>query len=273
MTEKKLDQKSLAQRRLIVDIVERSRRGHLGSALSILEITRVLYDSILRVDPRKPDGPDRDRFILSKGHGCLGLYVQLAEKGFFPKEELFKFCAEDGILGGHPEAATTPGVEASTGSLGHGFPIATGIAFAARMDRKPFRTFVLMGDGECNEGSVWEAALIAAKHKLDSLTVIVDYNRMQCYAPTSEVLNLEPFAEKWLKFNFEVREVDGHDVSALEENLSAVPFAPGKPSVLVCHTVKGKGIPELESRPEWHHKSKISDAEIRSFRKSLGEAR
>jgi len=267
-----MDAKGNLQRKQIVEILDRTRRGHIGSALSVLEIVRVLYDSVLKVDPKNPEWDERDRFILSKGHGCLALYVQLAEKGFFPKKELFKFCAADGILGGHPEKATTPGVEASTGSLGHGLSIATGIALAGQIDKKEFRTFALLGDGECDEGSVWEAALFATKHKLDRLVAVVDRNQMQCYSATRDVLDLEPFAEKWKTFGFEVRECDGHDPAELSRIFSEIPFRAGKPSCLICRTVKGKGIPFLENNPEWHHKARISDEEMQALRSAV-EAR
>jgi transketolase len=261
----KLDAKSIAYRKEILDIIASARRGHIGSALSTVEILRVLYEDVLKIDPKNPSWKDRDRFLLSKGHGCLALYVMLAEKGFFPKSILKTFCEFDSILGGHPDAKKVPGVEASTGSLGHGLPIGTGIALSAKLDKKDFRTFVLMGDGECNEGSVWEAAMFAAKHKLDNLTAMVDYNKMQCFGNTCEVLDLEPFAEKWSSFGFEVHEVDGHDVAALKKELSKVPFKKGKPSMLICHTLKGKGIKKLEANADWHHKAKVSDIEMKEL--------
>ena len=172
-----LDERSLALRRTIVHTMAASKRGHLGSALSLVEILRVLYDDILTVDPARPAWPLRDRCILSKGHGCLALYAILAEKGFFPEEELWKFCQGDGILGGHPERGKVPGVEASTGSLGHGLAIGIGFALHARQERAAHRVFVVMSDGESNEGSVWEAAMCAGKHGLSGLTALVDYNK------------------------------------------------------------------------------------------------
>jgi transketolase len=257
-----LDARSAHLRRMILDVVRRSRRGHVGSAFSIVEVLRALYDDILRVDPAHPDRHDRDRFILSKGHGCLALYVQLAERGFFPRAALASFCEDGSLLGGHPQAGKVPGVEASTGSLGHGLPVGVGIALHGRLTGRDFRTVVLLGDGECNEGSVWEAALCAAKHRLERLTVLVDYNKMQCYASTTEVLDLEPLAAKWRSFGFAVREVDGHDVRALRRVLRAAPFAAGHPSAVICHTVKGRGIARCEGNPQWHHKSRISDDEL-----------
>jgi transketolase len=268
-----LDSKAIAQRRQILHIMEKSQRGHFGAALSVMEIVRVLYDKILRYDSRKPLWPDRDRFIFSKGHGCLALYVVLAEKGFFPVAELDRVCHFGAMLGGHPESRKTPGVEASTGSLGHGLPIGLGMALAARIDHQSHRVFVLIGDGESNEGSVWEAALCAGKHHLENLVVLLDYNRMQSYGTTKEVQDLEPLADKWRSFNFGVEEVDGHDPAQLESILQRVPFAPGKPSVLICHTIKGRGFACAEGNPDWHHKAKISPEEVERLRKELENTR
>ncbi len=265
-----LGRKSIDRRREILKIVEHSRRGHIISAFSVVEILRVLYEDILRIDPANPLDPGRDRFILSKGHGCLALYAVLADRGFFPRRELYSFCEHGSILGGHPQFGKVPGVEASTGSLGHGLPIGVGFALGARMDGRDYRTFVLTGDGECDEGSMWEAAMAASKHKLDNLTVMVDYNKMQCYGTTFEVQDLEPFAAKWKSFGFAVREVDGHDVRALRRLLRRVPLAEGKPTAVICHTVKGRGIPSLEKNAAWHHKSKISDEEMAALVYELG---
>ena len=262
MSGARLDKRAVEQRREILRILECSKRGHIGSAFSLLEILRVLFDDVLCLDPSTPSWPDRDRFILSKGHGCLALYLNLAEKGFFARSELYRFCGFGAMLGGHPEHGTVPGVEASTGALGHGLSIGVGMALAARIDRKPHRTIVVMGDGECNEGTVWEAALSAGKHRIASLTAIVDYNKMQSYGRTSEIQDLEPFADKWRSFGFSVKEVDGHDVASLKEVLAGIPFDSGRPSLLICHTVKGKGIPSIENNAEWHHKSKVGDEEM-----------
>jgi transketolase len=189
----------------------------------------------------------------------------VAERGFFAREELFKFCAEDGILGGHPEYGTIPGIEASTGSLGHGLSIGVGMALAAKIDQKAYRTFIVLSDGECNEGSVWEAALHAAKHRLDNLIVFLDYNKMQCYAATKEVLDLEPLAAKWKAFGFEVKEVDGHDVAAIKKAAAKTPLKTGKPSMIICHTLKGKGIKVVENDPTWHHKARLKDDEMKAL--------
>jgi transketolase len=251
------DARSLGLRRTIVQAMRCAGRGHLASALSLVEILRVLYDDVLRLDPARPDWSGRDRLILSKGHGCLALYAILADKGFFPKSELERFCALEGMLGGHPERGKIPGVEASTGSLGHGPPIGVGMALAARMSGRDSRVFVVIGDGEAGEGSVWEAALCASKHQLDNLTILMDYNKLQSYGPVAQVAPLEPLADKWRAFGFCVAEVDGHAPAALAAVLRSLPLVKGLPSAVICHTVKGKGLEDVEGNLAWHHKSKF----------------
>jgi transketolase len=246
-------------------MMEAGGRGHLASALSVVEILRVLYDDVLKVDPANPRWAERDRLILSKGHGCMSLYAILAEKGFFPKSELDLFCKTEGILGGHPEFPKVPGVEFSTGALGHGLPVGIGMAINGKYEKSDHRVFVIIGDGESNEGSVWEAALSAAQHKLDNLIVLVDYNKQQSYGTTAEIVNLDPLGDKWKAFGFGVTEVDGHDVSELRQVLAELPLIPGRPSVIVCHTIKGRGIDFVEGDLSWHHKSRISDDEIRAL--------
>ncbi len=269
MQPKGLDNRSIEFRKKILCMVDRARRGHIGSAFSIVEIVRVLYEEILRLDPKNPLWEDRDRFILSKGHGCLALYVALAEKGFFNDTELSKIFEFDSMLGGHPQYGKVPGVEASTGSLGHGLSIGVGIALNGKIDKKDYRTFVLLGDGECNEGSVWEAAMCASKHKLDRLIALIDYNKMQCYGTTYEVQDLEPFADKWRSFGFDTSEVDGHDTAALCDILKKVPLDTAKPKAIICHTIKGKGVRSLEGHAPSHHKSRISDEEIKALFKEV----
>ena len=263
-----LDRRSIELRTRIVHVLGRGGRGHLGTSLSPVEILRVLFDSVLRYDPHNPKWSQRDRFILSKGHGCIALYVLLQEKGFFAEEDLWTFCRFDSILGGHPDPKV-PGIEVSTGSLGHGLPIGVGMALSARYENAPHRVFVVLGDGECDEGSVWEAAMSAAKHKLDNLVVMVDYNKQQSYASTYEVLDLEPFVDKWRSFGFGCREVDGHDVAALEQEFARLPFERGKPSAIICHTVKGKGIGFAENNLKWHHKSNLKDSDVQEMLKAL----
>jgi transketolase len=267
----RLDRRSIALRGRIVDALEGGRRGHVGASLSLVEILRVLYDDVLEVRPSEPRWPDRDRCILSKGHGCLTLYALLAERGFFDAGELAAQCTPGALLGGHPDTRV-PGVEASTGALGHGLAIGVGLALAARMQRRRSRTFVVMGDGEINEGSVWEAALSASKHGLASLTAIVDYNKLQSYGKVADVLPLEPLADKWRAFGFTVREVDGHDVDALRGAFAALPFAAGRPSALIAHTIKGRGVSFAEGEPSWHHKASVDAQTVAGLRAALAEA-
>ena len=264
-----MDQRSKYLRRTIVEALEGGRRGHLGSSMSMVEILRVLYDSFLQYRPDEPVWIDRDRCILSKGHGCLTLYAILADKGFFPKEELKTFCMPTSRMGGHPEWGKLPGVEASTGALGHGLSIGVGMALAAKIRKQKYRVAVITGDGEINEGSVWEAAMSASKHKLSNLTIFVDYNKLQSYGPTREVLDLEPLADKWRSFGFAVEEVDGHDVKALERLVIRLPLNPPKPTAVICHTIKGKGFPFAEGKAEWHHKSGLTSEELTSMYECL----
>ena len=255
-----LDERGIYLRKLVVRGLAGGGRGHLGPAMSLIEILRVLYDDVLRFDAENPAWQNRDRCILSKGHGCLALYSLLADKGYFPLEELDTFCRRDSILGGHPEAAKIPGVEASTGSLGHGMAIGIGMALAARMDKRDSRVFVVVGDGEINEGSVWEAALCAGKHRLDNYTVLIDYNKIQASGPTRDIQDLEPLGDKWRSFGFSVDEVNGHDAAELRRVLSSLPA--GQPHVVICHTTKGKGVSFAENNPDWHHKAKIGEKEV-----------
>ena len=254
-----LDARSRALRRLVVDALVGGARGHIGSSMSLVEIMRVLYDDVLRYRAHDPAWPARDRCILSKGHGCLALYAVLADKGFFPRETMASFCRPGSILGGHPETGKVPGVEASTGSLGHGLSIGVGMALAARMRGAKHRIVVVMGDGEINEGSVWEAAMSAAHHGLANLLAVIDYNKIQSAGPTAEILQLEPLLDKWRAFGFATEEVDGHDTAALGTAFAHLPFATDRPSALVCHTIKGRGIGFAEDDAAWHHKSRIPD--------------
>src|SRR5260221_6554629 len=203
----------------------------------------------------------------------MALYVLLADKGYFPESELWEFCKPDGLLGGHPEYNRIPGVEASTGSLGHGLSIGIGLALNARYEKSDYRVFVICSDGETNEGSLWEAALSAAKHKLTNLVVLVDYNKQQSYGTTTEVLELEPFVDKWRAFGFATLEVDGHDSSQLHDALTRVPLNPEKPSVIVCHTIKGAGVSFVERNLNWHHKNGPTAEEIAGLYAELGGKR
>lgn len=252
-----LDDRSVYLRQLVLRTLDGGGRGHVGSTLSLIEIMRVLYDDILSTDPQRPKWEKRDRCILSKGHGCIAQYAVMADKGYFDLSHLDTFCRFDSILGGHPDANKIPGIEACTGALGHGLSVGLGFALAARMKKHKTRTFVVMGDGEINEGSVWEAAMCIGKHKLDNLIAMIDYNKIQSAGLTSEIQDLEPLADKWRAFGFAVEEVNGHDVSALREVLNRLPLAKGKPTAIICHTVKGKGIHFAEHDPNWHHKAKL----------------
>ena len=265
-----LDERSLALRRLAVRALEGGGRGHIGSTFSLIEILRVLYDDILSYRSDDPGWSDRDRCILSKGHGCIALYALLADKGFITPETLTTFCKPESILGGHPEFGKVPGVEFSTGALGHGLSAGLGMALAAQMQNRKSRIFVIIGDGEINEGSIWEGALSAGKHRLDNFTVLIDYNKLQSYGPTDTVQPLEPLADKWRSFGFKVTETDGHDIKELRYTLESLPLADGKPSAVICHTIKGRGIPYAEGKAEWHHKSKLGPDDIDRLYQSLG---
>ncbi|MFA5876179.1 MAG: transketolase [Candidatus Margulisiibacteriota bacterium] len=228
--------------------------GHIPASLSIVDILVVLYYSILRVDPQNPSDPERDRFILSKGHAGVALYALLADKGFIDKKHLETFGKRGTILGGHPDMHKVRGVEASTGALGHGFPFGLGVAMAGKIDKKDYRVFVLLGDGECQEGSIWEAALFAPQQKLDNLVAIIDYNKLQALDYLDKIVSLEPLVDKWKAFGWEVREVDGHNIDKLDRLFKSVPFVRGKPNLIIAHTVKGKGISYMEKVPIWHYR-------------------
>lgn len=279
--ETKLDQRSINLRKRVLDTVSVVRRGHVGSAFSSIDIARVLYDHFLRFNPKNPEWKERDRFVFSKGHGCLSLYTLLSDKGFFPQKDLETFCKFGSKFGGHPQYGKVPGVEASTGSLGHGLSLSLGMALALKIKnhppaggpkiKNPARVFVLLSDGECNEGSTWEAALSVAKHRLDNLVILIDYNKMQSYGKTYEVLNLEPFRYKWESFGFNVTEVNGHDAQELKSTIKRILNNGKSMQVVICHTIKGKGVPFIEQNPSWHHKHAITDEEMERLYKELRE--
>jgi transketolase len=244
--------------------------GHIGSSLSMADLLAVLYESVLRVDPANPRWPERDRFILSKGHAAAGVYAALAEKGFIPKEWLRTYYCDDGKLCGHI-SHHVPGAEFSTGSLGHGLPVAAGMAVAARRAGKAHRVIVLMSDGDCDEGSTWEAVMFAAQEGLDNLTVIVDYNRVQALGHSKDVIDLEPFQAKVQACGWAVKEIDGHDFAQIEKGLSRLPFEKGKPSFLIARTVKGKGIASMENTVASHYRC-VADDKLADAYKELGVA-
>lgn len=240
-------------------LIHRVKLGHIGGDLSVIDLLLTLYFAILRVDPNDPTAPDRDRLILSKGHCSGAFYHVLAERGYFPAAELETYIQPLSRLNGHPANVKLPGVEASTGPLGHGLPIAVGMALAAKQTDASWRTFVITGDGELQEGSNWEAAMAAGHFGLDNLTLIVDRNRLQQGDWTETTMGLDPLAAKWEAFGWTVREVDGHDFAAMIDLLRGLPFAPGKPSVVIAHTHKGKGVSFIQDHPGWHHRVPTAD--------------
>ena len=253
-------------RRIILEQSKRAHVGHIGSALSVADIIVALYQHALRIPD--PDDPDRDRFVLSKGHAALAVYAALFLKGWLTEQDLKTFCADGSLLGVHPEHALR-GVDFSTGSLGHGLPMGAGAALAARLQQSSRRVFVLVSDAECNEGSLWEAVMFAAHHKLSNLIAIVDLNGQQALGYTEQVLSLTPMAERWQAFGWRVYNVDGHDVSAVTEAISRLDTASGPPHVLIARTVFGKGVSYMEGRIKWHYWP-MSDEEYRQALKEVG---
>jgi transketolase len=249
---KTLIEKSYDSRTNILRMMKKGE-GHIGGAFSALDIITVLYNHILKFDPEKPKWKERDRFILSAGHKVLALYVTLAERGYFDEEILWTYNSVDTRVPMHPDEKVLPGIEFPTGSLGHGFAVACGIALSARLDNKDFRVFTLLGDGECNEGTVWEAAMSAAHHKMDNLIAIVDRNGLQVNGSTEEVMNTAVLEEKFSSFGWEVKTIDGHAFSQIHQVLSSVPFVSGKPSCIVADTIKCKGLDFAEGKYDFHH--------------------
>ncbi len=239
-------------RRHIITMTGAARSGHPGGSLSAVEIVVTLYWDVMRHDPARPDWPDRDRFILSKGHAAPVLYAALAECGYAPKEALNTLRKLGSPYQGHPDMRFLPVLEASTGSLGEGLSLGIGMALAARLDGRPYRTYVLLGDGEIQEGQIWEAAMFASYNKVDNICAIVDYNKIQLDGFVKEILDLEPLAEKWRAFGWHVIELDGHDIPALQRAFAEAASTRGKPTVVIAHTVKGKGVSFMENNPKYH---------------------
>jgi transketolase len=255
-------------RRHIVDLAANSPGAHIGGSMSSVEILTVLYfDGVLRIDPGSPEWEERDYLIFSKGHSSAALYAVLAERGFFPVSELATYKQPGSRLAGHPSRGI-PGVELATGSLGHGLPVGTGMALAGKHDAADYRVFVLLGDGECQEGSVWEAAMAAGHYRLDNLVAIVDRNGFQEDGPTEQVMRLEPFAEKWRSFGWQVAELDGHDLAQLSDALHAVPLEPGMPTCLIARTIKGHGLSFTANTHLWHY-GKLTPAQYAQARAEL----
>ena len=251
---KKLKRIALEIRRNALIMTTQIGSGHPGGSLSVTDILVALYFHHLRYDPKQPQGEDRDRFVLSKGHACPALYAVLAEANFFPKETLWTLRKMGSILDGHPDMNKTPGVDASTGNLGIGLSFGLGIALAGRLDQKKYRVYVVLGDGELDEGQVWEAAMAASHFKIDNLTAIVDYNGMQLDGFTRDIMSIEPLAEKWSAFGWEVIEIEGHNMYAILDALDAAEKIKAKPTVILAHTIKGKGVSFMENQVYYHGK-------------------
>lgn len=265
-----LKAKAKEMRKTVLKMLTNAGSGHTGGSLSLVEIVMSLYFYKMRHNPKRPDWDMRDRLVLSKGHGCSALYAVLAEVGYFPKEELMTFRKFGTRLQGHPQLGL-PGLEASTGSLGQGLSIANGMALAARMDKKDIKVYCVMGDGELNEGQIWEAAMTTSHYNLDNVCGIVDFNKQQIDGWCSDVMNLEPLVEKWLSFGWHVLECDGHNFKELMDALDEAERIKGKPSVILAHTIKGKGVSFIENQPRWHGIAPKKD-ELEKALKELDEA-
>jgi len=252
MTTIELQRKSLVYRQKILHYIVKAKAGHTGGSLSSTDILNVLYNEVLNVSPESFSSPERDRYIQSKGHCVEALYVVLADQGFFPEDDLDTLCQYQSKYIGHP-TRKVKGIEQNTGALGHGLPIAVGTAIAGKLDEKDYRVFTMLGDGELPEGSNWEAALSAAHYKLDNLCAIIDKNGLQITAPTENVMSTDPLGRKWEAFGWAVREIDGNDIDALRNAFHSLPFEKEKPSVIIAHTVKGKGVSYMENELKWHH--------------------
>jgi len=254
-----LENKAKKIRQHILKMTSEAGSGHPGGSLSAVEILIALYFKIMKHDPKNPDWPDRDRFVLSKGHSAPALYAVLAEAGYMPLEELMTLRKLGCRLQGHPSMSCTPGVEMSTGSLGHGLAVANGMALAAKLDRKLHRIYVLCGDGEMDVGEIWESAMLGAHYKLDNVTMYLDRNMLQLDGPTEKIMSIEPLADKWKAFGWHVQQIDGHDIREILMATENAQQCHGKPSVIICHTVKGKGISFMEGSLHFHGKAPTAD--------------
>ena len=252
MTTQELKQKSKEYRQKVLKYIYNAKAGHTGGSLSMVDILNVLYNNVLNVSPENIKSPSRDRYVQSKGHSVEALYVVLADKGFFPEEDLLTLCQYNSPYIGHPTNSIN-GMEQNTGGLGHGLSICSGMAVAAKKDKSSVKVFTVLGDGEMAEGSNWEAFMFAAHNKLDNLCAILDYNKLQITGPNADVVCLEPLDKKLEAFGWAVKHVDGHDLEELSEILNSLPFEEGKPSFVIAHTVKGKGISYMENVIKWHH--------------------
>ncbi len=253
-------------RAAVVRMAHDGKTPHVGSALSCVDLLVALYFHSMKVDPAQATAPERDRFIMSKGHGCMAYYATLAERGYFARELLATYSQNGGTLAEHPSPVGIPGCEVATGSLGHGLSIAAGAAMARKLAGRAGRHYVLLSDGECNEGSVWEAAMFASGQKLNNLVILVDYNKLQAMGRSNEVTGLAPLADKWRAFGFGTREIDGHDMDEIARTLDAVPFERGRPSAIVANTIKGKGVSFMEDDLEWHYRPPNDDDLARALK-------
>ncbi|MDD2573515.1 MAG: transketolase [Firmicutes bacterium] len=251
----KLRSMAVRIRRYIIEMTHRARSGHPGGSMSSVEILTALYFAIMRIDPARPDWEHRDRFVLSKGHASPVLYATLALRGYFPEEELSGFRRIDSMLQGHPDMKGTPGVEMSSGSLGLGFSAACGMAAAAKLDKKDCRVYALIGDGEAQEGIIWEASMAAAHYRLDNLTAFLDHNGLQIDGRNEEVISVEPLTAKWRAFGWEVLQVDGHSFEQITTAVERAKGIKGRPTIIIARTVKGKGVSYMEDKAEWHGKA------------------
>lgn len=255
----KLEETACQIRKDIINMLERSKSGHPGGSLSAVEILTVLYFKEMNIDPSNPKWEDRDRFVLSKGHGAPVLYAALGERGYFPKEELNNLRKVDSMLQGHPDMKGTPGVDMTTGSLGQGLSAASGMALGGKLDKKDYRVYSLIGDGECQEGLIWEAAMFAAHYKLDNLTVFLDYNGLQIDGSNKDVMNIEPIDEKFKAFGWKVLKIDGHSTEEIIGAIGQAKETKGQPTIIIAKTIKGKGVSYMENQAGWHGKAPSAD--------------
>jgi len=267
---KTLEKRANKIRKLAIKMVASAQSGHPGGSLSIADIITVLYFHILHHDPQNPKWEDRDRFILSKGHGCPALYAALAEAGYFPSEILYTFRKFGSILQGHPDMRKVPGIEMSSGSLGLGLSVANGIALSAKLDGKDYRVYVLLGDGELDTGIVWEAAMAASHYHLNNLTAIIDYNKLQSDGFNYEIMELEPLKDKWASFGWEVVEIDGHNIKEILSSIEYAKSVKDKPTAIIAHTIKGKGVSFMENQVSFHSVSKFTQEQLELALKDLG---
>lgn len=272
MTVTEIARKANLMRQDIITMLAASKSGHPGGSLSAADIVATLYFGEMRLRPEEPKWEDRDRFVLCKGHAAPVLYAALAEKGYFPKEEITGLRQTGHMLQGHPDMKKTPGVDMSTGSLGQGLSIANGMALAAKLDNKDYRVYALLGDGEMAEGQVWEAAMAAAHYKLDNLTAVLDLNGLQIDGPTNSVMSSDPIHDKWKAFGWNVLEVDGHDLEDILEALAQAKVVKGQPTILIAHTIKGKGVSFMENQVGWHGNAPNADQAAQALTELQEEA-